>query len=262
VIIIECPQGSVEWHQERAGCITASMFSTIRTKVGVPNEQQQKFIDHAIATGNTDLKASAIHAGYKAVPTAECVHRALSGEKVGDWSDKAKDYAFLLACERIAGEPLGDTFETFAMRRGRELEEVCRKRHEAALNTIVDLAGFVKTEDGKFGASADSLIGDDGGAEYKCFYAPEKVRPILTEDNWGDVMDQVQGCMWLTGRKWWEMCLYFPALASIGKDFTRKRIERDDNYIEALEADLLEFDGLVCEWEAVLRGDKSVRKAA
>jgi hypothetical protein len=258
--VIECVQGSPEWHSARAGCITASMFSTVRAKVGMLTEQQQDYVTN-IRLG-LDPKYAAAKAGYKAAPSAESVRKALAGEKVGDWSDKAKDYAFALACERIYGEPLGDTYETYAMRRGRELEEACRIKHEVSIGQLVDLAGFVKTEDGKFGASADSLVGLDGGAEYKCFYAPEKVRPILTADDWGDIMDQVQGCMWLTGRKWWDMCLYFPALSSIGKDFTCRRIHRDDNYIDALEADLIEFDRLVCEWEAVLRQDRKQELAA
>ena len=252
--IIECAQGSPEWHQARSGVITASNFLMIRSKVGGLDDTQRTYVQ-AILQGETDKQARE-NAGYKAAPSGVAVAKAinLGTLDVGDWSDAAKNYAFRLACERIAGEPLdGDQFETFAMRRGRELEEVCRIRHEAAIGQIVDLAGFVVTEDGKFGASADSLIGDDGGAEYKCFYAPEKVRPILTADDWGDVQDQVQGCLWLTGRKWWDMCLYFPALASVGKDFTRRRVMRDDNYIEKLEADLVEFDRLVTGWESILR---------
>lgn len=249
--IFECAQGSEEWNELRAGTITASMFSTVRAKVGMPNAQQQIFIDCMLA-GHTE-KTAAATAEYKAIPKADCIKKALAGEKVGDWSDAAKNYAFKLACERIGGAPLEDTFETWAMRRGRDLEEACRKRHEQDIGMFVDLAGFVKTEDGKFGCSADSLIEPDGGAEYKCFYAPDKVRPIIVADDWGDIMDQVQGCMWITGRKWWDMCLYFPALASVGKDFTRKRIMRDDNYIELLEQDLMEFETLVSSWQELLQ---------
>jgi len=258
VIVYECAQGSPEWHQARCGVISASNFLMVRSKVGMLTEQQQKYVD-AILSMRSEKEAMEI-AGYKARPKAQAVDKALAGEPVGDWSDAAKNYAFRIACERIGGEPLDDPFETHAMRRGRVLEEECRKRHEMALGIAVDLAGFVATEDRKFGCSADSLVGADGVAEYKAFYAPEKVRPILTADDWGDIMDQGQGCLWLTGRKWLDMCLYFPALESIGKGFTRKRIMRDDNYIEALEADLVAFDRLVCEWESMLRED--VRAAA
>lgn len=179
-----------------------------------------------------------------------------SGPNKGDYSAAAKGYAFRLACERIAGSPLvDDQFETYAMRRGRELEETCRRLHEAAIGEIVDLAGLVTTEDNRFGASADSLIGQHGGAEYKCFYAPDKVRPILVDNDWGDIADQVQGCLWITGRKWWDQCLYFPALDSIGRGFTRRRVERDEAYIESLEQDLVQFDALVESYKTeVMKG--------
>lgn len=252
MIIHDWAQGTSDWFRCRAGAITASMFSTIRAKVGMLTEQQQKYVDAKLA-GKSDAAAKEL-AGYKSAPTSATIQKSLAGEKVGDWSDAAKNYAFRLACERIAGEPLTDDhFETFAMRRGRELEEACRRRHETEIGTIVDLAGFVTTDDSKFGCSADSLIEPDGGAEYKCFYSPEPVRSIVVDSDWGEIMDQVQGCMWITGRKWWDMCLYFPALVSVGKDFTRKRVMRDDNYIEAMEQDLIAFDRLVCEWEEKLR---------
>lgn len=255
MIIIECAQGTPEWHAARAGVITASMFGMVRAKVGLLTEQQQKYVDAKLA-GKSDAEAKEL-AGYKAAPTSATIQKALAGEQIGEWSDAAKNYAFRLACERIAGEPLvDDAFETYAMRRGKELEEECRKRHEADINAIVDLAAFVTTEDGKFGCSADALVGAKGGAEYKAFYSPEKVRPVLFEDDWGDVADQVQGCIWLYGAEWWDQCLYFPALQSIGKDFTRRRVLRDNNYIDGLERDLLEFDALVCEIETKLRAVK------
>ena len=33
MIIVECEQGSPEWHQARAGCITASMFKVARKRL-------------------------------------------------------------------------------------------------------------------------------------------------------------------------------------------------------------------------------------
>jgi hypothetical protein len=79
------------------------------------------------------------------------------------------------------------------------------------------------------------------------------VRPILIDNNWGTIMDQVQGCLWITGRKWWDMCLYIPALVTVDRHFTCQRVARDDNYIEQMEMDLMEFDQLVTETEAKLR---------
>ncbi|MCZ4284590.1 YqaJ viral recombinase family protein [Marinobacter salarius] len=241
--VITCAQGGPEWHQARCGVITASMFSTVRKLVNGLTDQQAKYVD-AILSGKETKEAKQI-AGYKAAPSSETVARALKGEKVGEYSDAAKDYAFRLACERISGKPLDEGFSTYQMRRGNELEPEARDLHESRIGMLIERAGFVVTEDGKFGASADGLIDDDGGSEYKCLLAPERIRSILFDGDLSEFMDQVQGCMWLTGRNWWHFCLYCPDLAPANKELIIHRVERDDDYIEEMESDLVEFDRLV-----------------
>lgn len=249
--IIECEQGSAEWHLARAGCITASMFGVARSRVGGLTEQQKTYVD-AILAGKSDAAALAL-AGYKAAPRAEAVARALAGEKVGEFSEAAKNYAFRLAIERISGQPLDEGFETWAMRRGHELEPEARMEHEIQAGVIVQRAGFVTTPDGLFGASADGLIGEDGGSEYKCFVNPEKLRTFHIDNDASDIFDQAQGCMWITGRKWWHIGLYCPALKPVDRQLWWREFQRDDDYIEQLEKDLWEFKQLVDYYEAQLR---------
>jgi hypothetical protein len=210
MLVINCEQGSPEWHSARAGAITASMFKVAR-------------------------------------------ERLKSGPNKGDFTEKAKNYAFRLAVERISGQPLDEGFETWQMRRGHELEPAARAEHETQVGVLVQRAGFVMTDDGWFGASADGLIGADGGSEYKCLVSPEGLRAVLLADDISEFIDQVQGCMWITGRKFWHFCLYCPALESIGRQLYWRRIERDDAYIEALELDLIGFRALVMQSEARLR---------
>lgn len=251
MLIIECAQGSQEWHQARAGTITASMFSTARKKVNCLTDQQAAYVA-AVRSGMSQKEATAI-AGYKATPKSEGIAKALDGEQVGEFSDAAKDYAFRLATERISGTPLDEGFETWAMKRGHELEPDARMEHEIQTGLIVQRAGFVVTEDHLFGASADGLIDPDGGSEYKCFLAPDKLRAFWIDNDASDVLDQAQGCMWLTGRKWWHICLYCPALEPVGKQLWWREFKRDDNYIEKMEAELLEFAELVNQYEQILR---------
>jgi hypothetical protein len=251
VQIIECPQGSESWHQARAGVITASMFSTIRKKVGELDERQKYFV--ALRMAGTPEKAAAEAAGYKTLPKSDIITRALNGEKIGDWSDAAKDYAFRLAIERISGKPLDEGFETWSMKRGHDLEPEARMEHEALTGLFVKRAGFVKTDDGIFGASADGLIDPKGGSEYKCFIAPDKLRPIVLEHDVSEVKDQALGCMWLCGRDWWHVGLYCPALAPAGKQFTMVEVKRDDDFIEQMEQDLWQFALFVDQYEAALR---------
>lgn len=252
MIVVRCQQGSPEWFAERAGAITASMFAEVRKRVGGLTPQQEAYVASLRAGEPQEYALQA--SGYKRPPTADVVARALRGEPVGDFTEAAKNYAFRLAIERISGECTeGDEFETFAMRRGRELEPKARERHEFEAEVTVVPTGLVLTDDRKFGASADGLIEPDGGSEYKCLVSPERIRHIVLDRDITEFADQNQGCMWLTGRSWWHFCLYCPALESVGRALTMFHVDRDDDYINALELDLLAFDRLVCEYETKLR---------
>jgi hypothetical protein len=179
--------------------------------------------------------------------------RLKTGPNKGDFSAAAKTYAFRLAIERIGGIPLDEGFETWQMRRGVELEPAARFAHELALGGLVMPCGFVTTDDGRFGASADGLVGDSGGAEYKCLVSPEKLRDVYLTGDISDYLDQVHGGLWITGREWWDFCVYCPALESIGRELFRLRVERDDTYIAAMADDLEEFAAFVASNEAALR---------
>lgn len=176
----------------------------------------------------------------------ECRKRLKSGANKGDFSQAAKDYAFKLAVERISGELLDDPqFDPWQARRGRELEPVARLAYEERHGILVEQTGLALTEDRIFGASVDGLVDDDGSVEIKCFLAPSKLAPILLDNDIGDCKDQIQGGMWITGRKWTDFILYCPALKSIKKDLKVIRIHRDDEYIDAMVPELMEFNRLV-----------------
>ena len=197
------------------------------------------------------------HAARAGVITASmfCTarQRLKTGANKGDFAAAAKTYAFGLAIERIGGIPLDEGFETWQMRRGVEMEPAARFAHELALGGLVMPCGFITTDDGRFGASADGLVGEDGGAEYKCLVSPEKLRDVYLTGDISDYLDQVHGGMWVTGRQWWDFCVYCPALEVIGKELLRVRVERDEAYLAAMAADLEAFDALVVQNVAALR---------
>lgn len=206
------------------------------------------FLVHKVAQGSEQW-----HAARAGVITASVFkvarERLKRGPGAGEPTSKAHDYAFRLAVEQISGQPLDGGFETWQMRRGHELEPAARSAHELHAGVTVEIAGFVTTVDGAFGASADGLIGEDGGAEYKCLISPESLREVLLSEDLSEYMDQVQGGLWITGRKWWDFCVYCPALQNIGCSFSRWRVMRDDDYIFELEKDLLKFKELVLEYK-------------
>lgn len=256
MIVINCPQGSDVWLKERAGCITASMFSVARSKVNGLTKQQAIYVE-AMLAGKGETEAMRL-AEYKAGPRAEVVRRALDGEPVGEPSNAALTYAFELAVERIGGEPLDGGFETWQMRRGHDLEPEARMEHEIQTGLIVTQVGLVKTDDGIFGASADGFIGDDGVSEYKCFLAPDKLRSFHIDNDASGVIDQVQGCMWIADKKWCHIGMYCPLLKPVGRQLWLREFKRDDDYIEQLEADLWEFSKIVDKYEKQLRSSNTI----
>jgi len=183
--------------------------------------------------------------------------RLKTGPNKGGFTADAEKYAFRLAIERISGVPLDEGFQNFAMRRGNDLEPIAREVHELRTGHFVEPTGFVLSDCGRFGASADGLIDDDGGCEYKCLIDPERIRDVLLTDDISEFMDQIQGCMWITGRSWWHFCLYVPALKAVDKHLYLRHVQRDDAYIAELEKDLIEFEKLVSENERILRLEKA-----
>lgn len=188
---------------------------------------------------------------------AEVRKRLKSGANKGDFSAAAHNYAFKLAVERISGEILDEPdFDPWQARRGRELEPEARLLYEERHEVLTEQVGLALTEDGAFGASVDSIIGDMGIQEIKCFLAPAKIKGILLDGDIGDCLDQVQGGLWITGREWCDFTLYCPALRNIGRDLTVIRVQRDDAYIEEMEPALIEFSQLVSTYESKIRDNK------
>lgn len=243
-------QGSEGWHADRVGVATASMYRVARSKTGGLTAQQQAYVN-AILRGNSADEAKAI-AGYKAAPKAEAIEKALAGEKVGEFSDASKRYAFTLACERITGKTLGRVFETWEMKRGRELEPIGIQALENRLGVMIDRCSLVKTYDSKFGASADGSVSSKTGVELKCLIGPESLSDVLLANDISFYIDQIQGGMWVTGKTHWIYGMFCPDLAAANADLYWRVIRRDDNYIEALEADMIEFDSMVEDYRARL----------
>lgn len=169
-----------------------------------------------------------------------------SGKEKGEPTKAARDYAFKLAIERISGELLDDPeFDSWQARRGRELEPEARMKYESRTKTLVEQVGLALTDDRKFGCSLDGIISDKKTLEIKCFLSPSKIKNIILNRDIGECIDQVQGGLWITGAEYCDFVLYCPALKSIAKEMTIITIERDNDYIEKLELDLLEFESLV-----------------
>jgi len=175
------------------------------------------------------------------VITASKFADAVSTLKGGAPSQVSKDYAYKVAIERIYGETTEDTYVTWEMRRGTELEPLARIAYEARTGNLAEESGIVLTDDRIFGYSTDGFVDDDGLIEIKC---PNSARKLVEMWETGDISEyehQIQGGLWITGRKWCDFIMYAPQLEPVGKQLFVKRIERDDDLIEGMETKLWEF---------------------
>jgi hypothetical protein len=255
MITLNYPQGSEDWLQARAGVATASRFKDAVDKVGGLDPKQQIYVD-AILAGH-DASAAKAMAGYKMPPTSSMIARALAGESVYSPSYKAISYAWTIAMEIIARKSLDETFVTWKMRQGQEREPQARRAYEAKTGEMVEEVSLILTDDEAFGYSADGFVGDDGLVEIKCPGTPEVVGSVWEKPSTAheDYIHQINGGLWITGRKWCDLVIYYPELAPVGKELFIKRIHRDDDVINKLEADLIEFHKIVRRKLAILRGE-------
>lgn len=173
------------------------------------------------------------HRARLGIPTASNFDRIVTPAKL-ERSTQAKSYRYELLSEWLTGIPHGADAPTQFMQRGTMLEPQAASWYEMTRGVDVREVGFVQRDDGLVGCSPDRLVGEDGGLEIKCPAASTHVR-YLVEGLTGYTA-QVQGSLWISGRKWWDLLAFNPDLPPIVV-----RIERDERYIAALAQAVDEF---------------------
>jgi exodeoxyribonuclease (lambda-induced) len=189
----------------------------------------------------------------------------ITGSRFKDARDKLKGgqpskaclgYAMDVARERIGGSA-PPKFQNAAMRTGAEQEPFARAMYEARTGHMVDEAGFYLSDDGVFGLSPDGLIDDDGVLEIKTMISSDTLFTAVADGDLSAYMDQCLGYLWLLGRKWVDLTLWCPDL----NHMAIHRITRNEDAIEALEADLMAFARLVTQYENTLRAAIAANQA-
>jgi exodeoxyribonuclease (lambda-induced) len=166
-----------------------------------------------------------------------------------------------LAIEQISGAPHGEPIKAWVLERGHVLEHDARMKYEARTRAYVTEAGICLTDDEIFGYSTDGLVDDDGLIEVKCPIDSIKIRDMWKTGDTSEYDHQMQGGMWITGRRWCDFIMYVPDLANAGKDLYVKRIFRNDAFIDAMVAQLWRFQKLVADSKADYVGSKPVTQA-
>lgn len=173
--------------------------------------------------------------------------------KAGDESASRRNYRAELVIERLTQQQV-DGFSNAATLWGNETEPLAREHIEAETGLIIVRPEFIKHPDIPWvGSSPDGLIGADGGCEIKCPQKSANHIELLRYGPGNEHIAQVQGNMWVTGRKWWLLCSFDPRMPDHLKLHFRK-IQRDDAYIETLQREVVRFLAEVEEDYEFLKG--------
>ena len=147
----------------------------------------------------------------------------------GTPSSSAESYINDLIAELITGEST-PFHVTEWMQRGTELEPFARMNYELETDSEVTEVGFCMHDILCCGVSPDGLIGDDGGIEIKCPKPSTHVKYLRNGKLPSEYKAQVMGCLWITGREWWDFMSYHPQMPNL-----LIRVHRDEEYINQLE---------------------------
>ena len=188
------------------------------------------------------------------IPTASEFHTVMAKGKGGGESLTRKTYLLKLAGEIITGEPM-ESFTNAHMERGKAMEDEARDLYSFMTDSDPLRVGFVTN--GKAGASPDSLIGDRGGLEIKTKLPHLLIDLLLKDEMPPEHKAQVQGCMWIAEREWWDFAAYWPKLPL----FT-KRIIRDDTYIRTIADAVDQFNDELDATVARLRAMETTERTA
>jgi putative phage-type endonuclease len=184
-------QGSVEWHLQRLGKVTASRVADVLSK-------------------------------------------GKSGE-----SASRKNYRTELVVQRLTGVP-GESFTNAAMEWGTTTEPLARVAYEAEMGVFVNQVAFVEHPTiANFGCSPDGLIGD-GLIEIKCPNSSTHIEYLTDDKPPAKYIPQMQCQMAVMGARWCDFVSFDPRLPNDLQLFV-VRLERDEEYIKAMEAEVEKF---------------------
>ena len=189
--------------------------------------------------------------------TASRVADVLAKIKSGE-SASRKNYKMELVVQRLTGKPQ-ESFTNAAMEWGTEQEPFARMAYEAHTGTFVKEEGFVDhpTIEG-FGCSPDGIVGE-GLIEIKCPNTANHIETVLENKVPSKYIPQMQCQMACTGAKWCDFVSFDPRVPKDLQLFV-VRVERDQEYIDAMEVEVKQFLSEVLDLFNQLKARQSCTK--
>jgi hypothetical protein len=167
----------------------------------------------------------------RGIPTA-----SRYGDVLAQGQGKTREkYLNQLAFEDLTGKLMkGYTNEN--MERGKAVEADLRAKYAYDIDDNVETISFLRSTLLKTGCSPDGLIGAHGVVEIKSTEDHLQVGILKTGIIPSEHIPQIQGILWLTGRKWCDLVYGHPDLP-----LYIRRIERDEGYMANLRNELTRF---------------------
>lgn len=192
---VDLEQGTQQWRDARAGCVTASRICDVLRK---PRRGQKE-------------------------------------------STTRKAYLAQIALERMTGKPQEREFETWDLRRGKDLEPFARVEYEMKQEGTITTVGFVEHPKIKFaGCSPDGLVGKDGLCQIKAPRAHVHMDYILSGIVPIDYRQQMLFEMACTGRRFNDFVSYNQDMPYHLQLFVI-RVHRDQAEIAEIEQEVMGF---------------------
>lgn len=170
------------------------------------------------------------------IPTASkfgCVMREKG--KAADGSSKERaSYVLTVAGEIITGMP-AEGYSNHHMERGHAMEDEARLAYAFMSDVSPQKVGFIKR--GRAGGSPDSLIGDNGLLEIKTELPRLLIDTLLRNDFPTKHAAQCQGNLWLSGREFIDIAIYWPKMPLF-----IKRAYRQESFIRQIAAAVEQFN--------------------
>ena len=156
------------------------------------------------------------------------------------YSASRANYAAQLITERLTGQPT-EGFTNAAMQWGTDQEPEARAAYEYYRAEEVEQIAFINHPNiADAGASPDGLVGVDGLVEIKCPNTATHIETLTGRAAPAKYVTQMQWQMACTGRMYCDFVSYDPRLPESMRFFC-VRVERDDEMIRELEAEVVAF---------------------
>lgn len=198
---------SPEWFEIRRGKVTASKFGDILTSPKSPRESEELARVFGIEPG---------------------------------WSATAFAYALDIVLSKYGEPEDGSEYRSPEMQWGIDHEPAAREAYELRTFQKVTEPGFILKPGTIIGCTPDGHVGSKGGLEIKCPKSAKHIQIVMSKAIPVYWWPQIQGCLWITGRDWWDFASYDPRMPK-DKKLVVIRAMRDERFISSMSLRVIAF---------------------